>query len=92
MRNADTQRYVCRQWQRAGPWICCQSQPQTTGRLFHDEPNILHYGRKGEGAPLKPGMFFTIEPMINLGRPQVKMLCPVVGSARLLAMAAFAGL
>ncbi|MBV9567790.1 MAG: type I methionyl aminopeptidase [Hyphomicrobiales bacterium] len=44
------------------------------GRLFHDEPNILHYGRRGEGAPLKPGMFFTIEPMINLGRPQVKVL------------------
>ena len=44
------------------------------GRLFHDEPNILHYGRPGEGAVLKPGMFFTIEPMINLGRPQVKIL------------------
>src|SRR5262249_23700482 len=44
------------------------------GRLFHDEPNILHYGRPGEGIPLKPGMFFTIEPMINLGRPHVKIL------------------
>jgi methionyl aminopeptidase len=44
------------------------------GRLFHDEPNILHYGRPGEGAVLKPGMFFTIEPMINLGRPHVKIL------------------
>ena len=44
------------------------------GRLFHDEPNILHYGRRGEGPELKPGMFFTIEPMINLGRPQVKIL------------------
>jgi len=44
------------------------------GRLFHDEPNILHYGRRGEGVPLKPGMFFTIEPMINFGRPQVKVL------------------
>jgi methionyl aminopeptidase len=44
------------------------------GQLFHDEPNILHYGRKGEGAPLKPGMFFTVEPMINLGRPHVKVL------------------
>ncbi|MEJ0096615.1 MAG: type I methionyl aminopeptidase [Methylocella sp.] len=44
------------------------------GRLFHDEPNILHYGRRGEGVALKPGMFFTIEPMINLGRPQVKVL------------------
>jgi methionyl aminopeptidase len=44
------------------------------GRLFHDEPNILHYGRPGEGVPLRPGMLFTIEPMINLGRPQVKVL------------------
>ena len=44
------------------------------GRLFHDEPNILHYGRKGEGVVLRAGMFFTIEPMINLGRPHVKIL------------------
>jgi methionyl aminopeptidase len=44
------------------------------GRLFHDEPNILHYGRRNEGVLLKPGMFFTIEPMINLGRPHVKIL------------------
>jgi methionyl aminopeptidase len=44
------------------------------GRLFHDEPNILHYGHKGEGPVLKEGMFFTIEPMINLGKPQVKIL------------------
>ena len=44
------------------------------GRLFHDEPNILHYGRRGEGIPLRPGMFFTIEPMINLGLPGVKVL------------------
>ena len=44
------------------------------GQLFHDEPNILHYGRRGEGVPLKPGMFFTVEPMINLGRPHVKVL------------------
>ncbi|MFO1090312.1 MAG: type I methionyl aminopeptidase [Hyphomicrobiales bacterium] len=44
------------------------------GRLFHDMPNILHYGRAGEGIELKPGMLFTIEPMINLGRPHVKIL------------------
>ena len=44
------------------------------GKLFHDEPNILHYGRRGEGVLLKPGMFFTVEPMINLGRPHVKVL------------------
>jgi len=44
------------------------------GRLFHDVPNVLHYGRPGEGVELKPGMFFTVEPMINLGRPHVKIL------------------
>ena len=44
------------------------------GRLFHDEPNILHYGTPGSGVTLRQGMFFTIEPMINLGRPQVKIL------------------
>ena len=44
------------------------------GRLFHDEPNIVHVGRPGEGVMLKPGMFFTVEPMINLGRPHVKVL------------------
>jgi methionyl aminopeptidase len=44
------------------------------GRLFHDEPNVLHYGRRGEGPELKAGMIFTIEPMINLGRPHVKIL------------------
>ena len=44
------------------------------GRVFHDHPNVLHYGRLGEGVELKAGMFFTIEPMINLGRPHVKIL------------------
>ena len=44
------------------------------GRVFHDSPNVLHYGRRGEGLALKPGMFFTVEPMVNLGRPAVKVL------------------
>ncbi len=44
------------------------------GKLFHDAPNVLHYGRAGEGTELRPGMIFTIEPMINLGRPSVKVL------------------
>lgn len=44
------------------------------GRVFHDRPNILHYGSPGEGPELKPGMIFTIEPMINLGKPHVKVL------------------
>jgi methionyl aminopeptidase len=44
------------------------------GQLFHDEPNIMHFGVPGTGPLLKPGMIFTIEPMINLGRPHVKIL------------------
>ncbi len=44
------------------------------GRVFHDRPNILHYGEPGEGIRLEPGMLFTVEPMINLGKPHVKML------------------
>jgi methionyl aminopeptidase len=44
------------------------------GQTFHDAPNVLHYGRRGEGIELKAGMFFTIEPMINAGRPHVKIL------------------
>ena len=44
------------------------------GKLFHDVPNILHYGQPGHGTVLREGMIFTIEPMINLGRPAVKIL------------------
>ena len=44
------------------------------GQVFHDHPNVLHYGKQGEGVELKAGMFFTIEPMINLGKPHVKIL------------------
>ena len=44
------------------------------GRVFHSPPNVLHYGRPGTGAVLEPGMFFTIEPMVNLGRPETKVL------------------
>ena len=44
------------------------------GRLFHDSPEVVHAGRPGTGPELKPGMFFTIEPMINIGKPAVKIL------------------
>src|SRR3546814_14991649 len=44
------------------------------GRVFHDAPEVVHVGRPGNGPELKPGMFFTIEPMINIGKPGVKML------------------
>jgi len=44
------------------------------GRVFHDEPNVLHYGSAGTGPELRPGMFFTVEPMINLGTWEVRLL------------------
>ena len=44
------------------------------GKVFHDSPNILHFGHPGTGEVLKAGMFFTIEPMVNLGKHQVKLL------------------
>ncbi len=44
------------------------------GTVFHAPPNVLHYGRPGTGPVLEEGMFFTIEPMVNLGRPETKVL------------------
>jgi methionyl aminopeptidase len=44
------------------------------GRRFHMAPNIVHAGRAGDGPELRPGMFFTIEPMLNLGRPDARIL------------------
>lgn len=44
------------------------------GLVFHDAPNVLHYGRPGQGLAFRPGMIFTVEPMINAGKPQVKLL------------------
>lgn len=44
------------------------------GRVFHSPPNVLHYGRAGSGPVLEEGMFFTIEPMLNMGRPETKVL------------------
>jgi len=44
------------------------------GREFHESPTVLHYGRRGEGTVLKPGMTFTIEPMVNLGKAPIKVL------------------
>jgi len=44
------------------------------GRLFHDSPEVVHAGRPGTGPELRPGMIFTVEPMINIGRPDAKIL------------------
>ena len=44
------------------------------GRIFHDAPSILHYGHPDDGPELREGMFFTVEPMINVGRWEVKIL------------------
>ncbi|MFA6021120.1 MAG: type I methionyl aminopeptidase [Rhodospirillales bacterium] len=44
------------------------------GRVFHEPPNVMHFGKPGEGMVLQEGMFFTIEPMVNLGRYETKIL------------------
>jgi len=44
------------------------------GRKFHEEPQVLHYGKPGTGLLLEPGMTFTVEPMINAGRPAIREL------------------
>jgi len=44
------------------------------GRLFHDSPEVVHAGKPGTGPELRPGMFFTIEPMVNIGRADTKVL------------------
>ena len=44
------------------------------GQTFHKEPNVLHYGKKGTGEKIKSGMIFTIEPMINVGNYETKIL------------------
>jgi len=44
------------------------------GRGFHEEPQVLHYGKRGEGLELKAGMTFTIEPMVNLGKRHIRVL------------------
>lgn len=44
------------------------------GRVFHDSPNILHFGKPGQGEVIKAGMMFTVEPMLNIGSPAVKVL------------------
>jgi methionyl aminopeptidase len=44
------------------------------GQIFHEEPQVLHYGKPGTGIELQEGMCFTVEPMLNAGRPEVKLL------------------
>ena len=47
---------------------------RTWKKVFHDQPSILHFGKPGEGEVLSQGMFFTVEPMINIGDYKVKIL------------------
>ena len=60
--------------QREGYSIVREYCGHGIGRIYHEQPNILHYGQKGQGMVLKKGMVFTIEPMVNAGKPHVKEL------------------
>ncbi|HZP66466.1 MAG TPA: type I methionyl aminopeptidase [Rudaea sp.] len=44
------------------------------GRIYHEDPQVLHYGQRGTGLPLRAGMTFTVEPMVNAGKPQTRLL------------------
>jgi len=60
--------------QREGYSIVREYCGHGIGRIYHEQPNILHYGQKGQGMVLKKGMVFTIEPMVNAGKPHVREL------------------
>lgn len=60
--------------QREGYSIVREYCGHGIGRIYHEQPNILHYGQKGQGMVLKKGMVFTIEPMVNAGQPYVREL------------------
>lgn len=60
--------------ERAGFSVVREYCGHGIGRVFHEDPQVLHYGRPGTGETLVPGMTFTIEPMINAGRAEVKLL------------------
>ena len=49
------------------------------GKVYHEDPQVLHYGQPGQGVRLKPGMVFTIEPMINAGRAAHRRACATAG-------------
>lgn len=67
--------YACQQVaENAGYSVVQEFCGHGIGRSFHEEPQILHYGRKGQGTVLKAGMIFTIEPMINQGKRHLKIL------------------
>ena len=59
-------------FQNGGVLVICGGHG--LGKVFHDQPSILHFGKPGEGVVLEEGMFFTIEPMINIGGYKVKIL------------------
>ncbi|UXY14121.1 type I methionyl aminopeptidase [Chitiniphilus purpureus] len=66
--GAAIQRYA----EKAGYSVVREFCGHGIGQVFHEEPQVLHYGRPGSGVELKPGMIFTIEPMINAGRREIK--------------------
>ena len=67
--------YACQQVaENAGYSVVQEFCGHGIGRAFHCEPQVLHYGRKGQGLKLEPGMIFTIEPMINQGKRHLKIL------------------
>src|SRR3546814_4674082 len=76
MRISDWSSYVCSSDLAEGERlsVVCEYCCHGIGKVYHDEPQVLHYGRPGEGLVLQQGMTFTIEPMINEGKRHAKVL------------------
>ncbi|HFC4117907.1 TPA: type I methionyl aminopeptidase, partial [Neisseria gonorrhoeae] len=67
--------YACQQVaENAGYSVVQEFCGHGIGRGFHEAPQVLHYGKKGQGPVLKPGMIFTVEPMINQGKRHLRIL------------------
>ncbi len=73
-RLGDIGHVIQRHCEQAGYSIVREFCGHGIGQRFHEEPQVLHYGQKGEGLTLQAGMIFTIEPMVNAGRKDIKML------------------
>jgi len=73
-RLGDLSNYIEEQVVRAGFSVVREFVGHGVGRKLHEEPQIPNYGRKGSGPKLKAGMTLAIEPMVNLGRPEVRIL------------------
>jgi len=73
-RLGDIGHVIQRHAERSGFSVVREYCGHGIGRVFHEDPHVLHYGTPGTGLALEPGMIFTIEPMINAGKKETRLL------------------